>query len=271
MSPCPAPRSRTPSSCRRHARTPARSSPRAAARAARRGRGRARGTRAGPVRPAGAAAGARPGRRRARPGRAGAGDGAERGRREPAGRRWPAARCCTTATSTAPTWRWRWTPRGWRCARTLRCRPPGWPRWPTGADRAAAVPRGRSRRQLGHHDPRVHGQRGRWPSCACWPRLPRSAPRCCHAAPRSTLPSHPRRRRAAAAMVPRLRTMLACELVAAVRGLRQRAVTPSGPRLRAVYGRCRETAARRRRGSPARHRHRRRRAGHRGPGASWAG
>jgi histidine ammonia-lyase len=50
----------------------------------------------------------------------------------------------------------------------------------------------------------------------------------------------PQAARAAAAMVPRLRTMLACELVAAVRGLRQRAVTPSGTRLRAVYDQCRE-------------------------------
>jgi histidine ammonia-lyase len=50
----------------------------------------------------------------------------------------------------------------------------------------------------------------------------------------------PQAARAAAAMVPRLRTMLACELVAAVRGLRQRAVTPSGARLREVYQRCRE-------------------------------
>jgi histidine ammonia-lyase len=50
----------------------------------------------------------------------------------------------------------------------------------------------------------------------------------------------PQAARAAADMVPRLRTMLACELVAAVRGLRQRAVTPSGERLRAVYERCRE-------------------------------
>jgi histidine ammonia-lyase len=50
----------------------------------------------------------------------------------------------------------------------------------------------------------------------------------------------PQAARAAAAMVPRLRTMLACELVAAVRGLRQRAVTPSGARLRAVYDQCRE-------------------------------
>jgi histidine ammonia-lyase len=39
-------------------------------------------------------------------------------------------------------------------------------------------------------------------------------------------------------MVAPLRTLLACELVAAVRGLRQRAVTPSGDRLRAVYDRC---------------------------------
>jgi histidine ammonia-lyase len=48
----------------------------------------------------------------------------------------------------------------------------------------------------------------------------------------------PQAARAAAAMVPRLRTLLACELVAAVRGLRQRAVTPSGARLRAVYDQC---------------------------------
>jgi histidine ammonia-lyase len=41
-------------------------------------------------------------------------------------------------------------------------------------------------------------------------------------------------------MVPRLRTMLACELVAAVRALRQRAVTPSGEGLRTVYERCRQ-------------------------------
>jgi histidine ammonia-lyase len=34
--------------------------------------------------------------------------------------------------------------------------------------------------------------------------------------------------------------VLACELVAAVRGLRQRAVAPSGPQLRAVYDQCRE-------------------------------
>lgn len=48
----------------------------------------------------------------------------------------------------------------------------------------------------------------------------------------------PQAARAAAAMVAPLRTLLACELVAAVRGLRQRAVTPSGDRLRAVYDRC---------------------------------
>ena len=50
----------------------------------------------------------------------------------------------------------------------------------------------------------------------------------------------PQAARAAAAMVPRLRTMLACELVAAVRGLRQRGVTPSGARLREVYRQCRQ-------------------------------
>jgi histidine ammonia-lyase len=50
----------------------------------------------------------------------------------------------------------------------------------------------------------------------------------------------PQAARAAAAMVPRLRTLLACELVAAVRGLRQRGVTPSGARLRAVYDLCME-------------------------------
>ncbi|MGD0698500.1 MAG: aromatic amino acid lyase [Trebonia sp.] len=48
----------------------------------------------------------------------------------------------------------------------------------------------------------------------------------------------PQAARAAAAMVPWLRTMLGCELVAAVRGLRQRTVTPSGPRLRALYHQC---------------------------------
>jgi histidine ammonia-lyase len=50
----------------------------------------------------------------------------------------------------------------------------------------------------------------------------------------------PQAARAAATMVPRLRTMLACELVAAVRGLRQREVTPSGTRLRAFYDQCRD-------------------------------
>jgi histidine ammonia-lyase len=50
----------------------------------------------------------------------------------------------------------------------------------------------------------------------------------------------PQAARAAADMVPRLRTMLACELVAAVRGLRQRDLTPSGDELRAVYEQCRE-------------------------------
>jgi histidine ammonia-lyase len=39
-------------------------------------------------------------------------------------------------------------------------------------------------------------------------------------------------------MVPRLRTLLACELVAAVRALRQRGTEPSGPELRATYGQC---------------------------------
>jgi histidine ammonia-lyase len=48
----------------------------------------------------------------------------------------------------------------------------------------------------------------------------------------------PQAARAAAAMAPRLTTMLGCELVAAVRGLRQRGVTPSGPELRGVYERC---------------------------------
>jgi histidine ammonia-lyase len=43
---------------------------------------------------------------------------------------------------------------------------------------------------------------------------------------------------AAAAMVPRLRTLLACELVVAARGLRQRDIQPTGPRLRAVFDRC---------------------------------
>jgi histidine ammonia-lyase len=45
----------------------------------------------------------------------------------------------------------------------------------------------------------------------------------------------PQAARAAAAMVPRLRTLLACELVAAVRALRQRGVVPAGPRLRALH------------------------------------
>jgi len=44
----------------------------------------------------------------------------------------------------------------------------------------------------------------------------------------------PQAARAAASMVPRLRTLLACELVAAVRALRQRGVSPVGARLRAV-------------------------------------
>ena len=48
----------------------------------------------------------------------------------------------------------------------------------------------------------------------------------------------PQAARATAAMVPRLGTLLACELVAAVRALRQRGIEPSGARLRAVYGRC---------------------------------
>jgi histidine ammonia-lyase len=48
----------------------------------------------------------------------------------------------------------------------------------------------------------------------------------------------PQAARAAAAMVPRLRTLLACELVAAVRAVRQRGIEPSGPELRAVYDRC---------------------------------
>jgi histidine ammonia-lyase len=45
----------------------------------------------------------------------------------------------------------------------------------------------------------------------------------------------PQAARAAAAMVPRLRTLLACELVAAVRALRQRAVVPAGPLLRSLH------------------------------------
>jgi histidine ammonia-lyase len=48
----------------------------------------------------------------------------------------------------------------------------------------------------------------------------------------------PQAARAAARMVPRLRTLLACELVAAVRALRQRGTEPSGPELHAAYGQC---------------------------------
>jgi histidine ammonia-lyase len=44
----------------------------------------------------------------------------------------------------------------------------------------------------------------------------------------------PQAARAAAAMVPRFRTLLACELVAAARALRQRGVIPAGPALRAL-------------------------------------
>jgi histidine ammonia-lyase len=47
----------------------------------------------------------------------------------------------------------------------------------------------------------------------------------------------PQAARAAAAMVPRFRTVLACELVAAIRALRQRDIQPAGTRLRAVYDR----------------------------------
>jgi histidine ammonia-lyase len=47
----------------------------------------------------------------------------------------------------------------------------------------------------------------------------------------------PQAARAAAAMVPRFRTVLACELAAAVRALRQRGAQPAGTRLRAVYDR----------------------------------
>ncbi|HEX8008757.1 MAG TPA: aromatic amino acid lyase, partial [Trebonia sp.] len=49
----------------------------------------------------------------------------------------------------------------------------------------------------------------------------------------------PQAARAAAAMVPRFRTLLACELVAAIRALRQRGVQPTGTRLRAGYDLCR--------------------------------
>ena len=48
----------------------------------------------------------------------------------------------------------------------------------------------------------------------------------------------PQAARAAARMVPRLRTLFACELVAAVRALRQRRTEPSGTELRAVYRQC---------------------------------
>lgn len=39
-------------------------------------------------------------------------------------------------------------------------------------------------------------------------------------------------------MVPPLRTVFACELVAAVRALRQRSTQPAGAPLRAVYHQC---------------------------------
>ena len=48
----------------------------------------------------------------------------------------------------------------------------------------------------------------------------------------------PQAARAAARMVPRLRTLLACELVAAVRALRQRGLEPSAPTLRDWYRQC---------------------------------
>jgi histidine ammonia-lyase len=48
----------------------------------------------------------------------------------------------------------------------------------------------------------------------------------------------PHAARAAAAMVPLLRTVLACELVAAVRALRQRGAAPGSAPLRAVYDLC---------------------------------
>ena len=48
----------------------------------------------------------------------------------------------------------------------------------------------------------------------------------------------PQAARATARMVPRLRTLVACELVAAVRALRQRGTEPSGTELRAVYREC---------------------------------
>lgn len=49
----------------------------------------------------------------------------------------------------------------------------------------------------------------------------------------------PQAARAAAAMVPPLRTVVACELIAAVRGLRQRDIAPAGAQLRALYEECR--------------------------------
>jgi histidine ammonia-lyase len=45
----------------------------------------------------------------------------------------------------------------------------------------------------------------------------------------------PQAARATALLVPRLRTLLACELVVAVRALRQRGVVPAGPTLRALH------------------------------------
>ena len=48
----------------------------------------------------------------------------------------------------------------------------------------------------------------------------------------------PHAARAAAAMVPLLRTVLACELVAAVRALRQRGTRPTSAPLRTAYDRC---------------------------------
>ena len=48
----------------------------------------------------------------------------------------------------------------------------------------------------------------------------------------------PQAARAAAGMVPRFRTLLGCELVAAIRALRQRGIQPAGPRLRALYDLC---------------------------------
>ena len=47
----------------------------------------------------------------------------------------------------------------------------------------------------------------------------------------------PQAARAAAAMAAPFRTLLACELVAAIRALRQRGIQPAGARLRAVYER----------------------------------